>query len=176
MKYTAQLFCLLLLPISIFILSLYVLPKIAVKRTRLIAQVKIEARQEDSRIKKLRDYLQSKNSPIADEAEDIISVADQWGLDYRLFVGISNAESSFCKRSPEGSHNCWGFACFDNQPCHYFKTYKEALESLAGTITNHYAYTDYNRTGSLSDLSKVYLTGNKKRWEGNVQSVINDLN
>lgn len=166
---------LLILPIIVLIVSLYALPKIAVQKAQI--KIKVEAQKPvDPRVATLRHYLQSRASPLAEASEDIIEIADHYGLDYRLFIGIANAESSLGKHIPEGSYNPYGFACFDGQPCHYFKSYKEATESLAGTLTNHYAYAKWNSTGDVNDLAAVYLTGDKKRWVGNVQTVMNDLN
>ena len=56
----------------------------------------------DSRIEILREYLTSKKSPMADEAEVLLQQ-----YHYRLIIGISFAESNFCKHQIR-ANNCWG--------------------------------------------------------------------
>ncbi len=56
----------------------------------------------DPRVDLLQAYLLSKNSPMADEAEVLL---EQYH--YRLILGISFAESNFCKHQIK-PNNCWG--------------------------------------------------------------------
>src|SRR3989344_6013081 len=56
----------------------------------------------DPRAEKMREYLASKNSPLTNYT-DILLEQDN----YRLIIGISFAESNFCKRNIR-PHNCWG--------------------------------------------------------------------
>src|SRR5258708_21797987 len=49
----------------------------------------------------LEKYLRAKGSPLADHV-DAISAQSQW----KLIIGISRAESSFCKH--QVTNNCWG--------------------------------------------------------------------
>jgi len=56
----------------------------------------------DPRVEVLREYLSSKNSPLTDHAETLLKLKN-----YRFVIGISFAESNFCKRNIR-PHNCWG--------------------------------------------------------------------
>ncbi len=56
----------------------------------------------DPRIELLKEYLQNKKSPLAGEAETLLQQ-----YHYRLIIGISFAESNFCKRQIK-PNNCWG--------------------------------------------------------------------
>ena len=56
----------------------------------------------DPRIEILRSYLESKKSPMAPYAEELLEKEH-----YRLIIGISFEESNFCKRNIR-PHNCWG--------------------------------------------------------------------
>jgi len=56
----------------------------------------------DPRVQPLREYLASKNSPMTPHAEELLK-----NYHYRLIIGISFAESNFCKRNIK-PHNCWG--------------------------------------------------------------------
>lgn len=56
----------------------------------------------DPRTAVMRQYLESKKSPLAPFAEEVLQ-----NYHYRLILGISFAESNFCKRNIR-PHNCWG--------------------------------------------------------------------
>ena|SRR3989344_2521358 len=56
----------------------------------------------DARVEKLKTYLVSKKSPLASEAAELLKLQH-----YRLVLGISFAESNFCKHQIR-PHNCWG--------------------------------------------------------------------
>lgn len=57
---------------------------------------------EDPRIDLLRIYLESQHSPLASESEILLQQ-----YHYRLIIGISFAESNFCKIQIK-PNNCWG--------------------------------------------------------------------
>ncbi len=56
----------------------------------------------DLRAEELQKYLELKNSPLAGHVETLLKQDH-----YRLIIGISFAESNFCKRNIR-PHNCWG--------------------------------------------------------------------
>ena len=56
----------------------------------------------DPRTDLMREYLESKNSPLAGHVETLLKLDH-----YQLIIGISFAESNFCKRNIR-PHNCWG--------------------------------------------------------------------
>lgn len=56
----------------------------------------------DPRLESLKNYLESKNSPLAAESEILLKQ-----YHYRLIIGISFAESNFCKKQIM-PNNCWG--------------------------------------------------------------------
>lgn len=62
----------------------------------------VVAEPVDPRIAVLQEYLASKNSPLAPHAEALLKQ-----YHYRLIIGISFAESNFCKHQIR-PHNCWG--------------------------------------------------------------------
>lgn len=65
----------------------------------------------DRRVALLKQYLQSKKSPLAPYADVLVK-----HLHYRLILGIAFAESNFCKRNIK-PHNCWGLG--GGQPAAY---------------------------------------------------------
>lgn len=73
----------------------------------------------DPRIANLEEYLQSKKSPLAAKAEVLL---EQYH--FRLVIGISFAESNFCKHQIR-PNNCWGIG----------GGYPESYPTLADGIT-----------------------------------------
>lgn len=70
--------------------------------TEEVAEVFTPEPAPDKRIPILRSYLESKNSPMAAYADALLQQ-----YHYRLIIGISFAESNFCKYNIR-PHNCWG--------------------------------------------------------------------
>ena len=63
----------------------------------------------DERVTRLRAFLESYNSPLADEAETFVEEADKNNLDWKLVAAIAGVESTFGKQIPPGSYNAWGW-------------------------------------------------------------------
>lgn len=63
----------------------------------------------EARSTQLRRYLEVYRSPLAPSSDLILSVSDQYHLDWRLLTAISGQESTFGKNVPEDSHNAWGW-------------------------------------------------------------------
>lgn len=91
----------------------------------------------DLRAKRLTTFLSKYNSPLTVYAGEIVSLADEYHIDYRLVVAISGVESTFCKAIPYNSYNCWGW----KNGKHAFRSYPDALEKVTKTLSLHY----YNR-------------------------------
>lgn len=62
---------------------------------RLKQQITLSAR--------VRDYLLEANSPLAYHANTLVTQSN-----WKKIIALSNAESSMCRRYPEGKANCWG--------------------------------------------------------------------
>src|SRR5258706_9253508 len=65
--------------------------------------------EPDVRVTRLHSFLQSYDSPLADEAKTFIQEADKNNLDWKLVAAISGVESTFGKQIPPGSYNGWGW-------------------------------------------------------------------
>jgi hypothetical protein len=91
----------------------------------------------DNREKVLRDYLISRNSPLAPHAGTFIATADKYNLDWRLVVSISGLESGFGKHQPTGSHNGWGWG-YSNGTVKHFHSWDEAIEEISYGLRHRY--------------------------------------
>ena len=106
------------------------------------------------------------------EALAIIEIADKYGVDYKILIGIAGAESLFETSGNTTDFNPYGVDCPGSGYCRSFKSYVEATEFLAKTIMTNKTYALWQSTGNLDDLASVYLTGDKVRWTTTVRTYI----
>jgi hypothetical protein len=92
-----------------------------------LAAAEIKAR--DPRVELLEQYLISKRSPLAPHAEMLLTY-----YHYRLILGISFAESNFCKQNIR-PHNCWGIG--GGRP-EVYTDYNHALDRANGLIQRYH--------------------------------------
>lgn len=88
----------------------------------------------DARPELIRRYLEKYQSPLLPYTDIIVTLSDQYGLDFRLIVSIAQCESNLCKKMPEGSYNCWGF---QNGATHFI-SWEQALNQVAKTLKEGY--------------------------------------
>lgn len=91
----------------------------------------------DIRISALKKFLHEIDSPLYDGADDLITVADTYGLDYALIPAIAMQESGGCKTIPQDSHNCWGFGIYGSKVTK-FSSFAEASDRVGKTIKETY--------------------------------------
>lgn len=123
-------------------------PAVVVARQEEVAAAVEEilaAPAPDPRLPVLQSYLAGKRSPMADYAADLLPLPN-----YQLVIGISFAESNFCKYNIR-PYNCWGIG--GGQPEQY-QNYPHAFERANLLITK------YHERG----LTSVELMRN--RWVG----------
>lgn len=86
--------------------------------------------EEDSRAKKLKGFLLANASPMANEADNFIVIADKYNLDWKLLPAIAGVESTFGRFIPNGSYNAYGW----HNGKYYFKSWSDATNSVAEGI------------------------------------------
>jgi hypothetical protein len=97
-----------------------------------------DAKQQDPRVKVLRDYLKGKNSPLSENAQDFVEAADKYNMDWRLVAAISGLESSFGRAYPEGTFNGWGWG-YSKGGVKQFASWKEAIYEINKGLRKNYA-------------------------------------
>ena len=115
-------------------------------------------------------YLLSKGSPMAGTGALFIQAGQQYGMDPRLVVAISGAESSFGAKLC-GTFNAWGWGC-PTSPAQ-FTTWAEGIDTVArglrsgylnaGLITVGAIHQKYAPVGAANDPS-----GLNNNWVQNV--------
>lgn len=88
----------------------------------------------DYRVYKLKSYLESQKSPLADYAEDFVKYADIYEIDWRLVPAITGVESTFGKRIPANSYNAYGWANGEYR----FSSWEDSIEHVSMTLRTKY--------------------------------------
>lgn len=86
----------------------------------------------------LSGYLNWQGSVLANEAGTICSVSKERGIDPFFLTAIAGNESTFCKNTPQGSNNCWGWGVYPGSELRY-PTLKDAIVAVADGLK---AYAD----------------------------------
>ncbi len=66
-------------------------------------QVVIKLKNEIKLTERVREYLESENSPLAGHVPTLLQ-QNNW----KKIIALSNAESSMCRKYPTETNNCWG--------------------------------------------------------------------
>ena len=107
----------------------------------------------DLRAAKIEKFLtRYPDSPLRRHVREILSCADHFGLDYRLYLGIAGAESTFGRRYPKGNYNLTGV-------CNGGKKFASIYDNIYQTnkiIATGKWYRKYRKTRNLRDLVCVY--------------------
>lgn len=111
----------------------------------------------DTRAKVLKAYLDKYNSPLAPFAQDFVTQADAYHLDWKLLVAISGVESTFGKAEP--CINAWGYNIYgDTTRC--FESYPDGIKTISQDIRNKYinkwGVTDVNSLGAIYAASPTW--------------------
>lgn len=95
---------------------------------------------EDNRVKVLRGFLASYDSPLTGSAETFVRTADKYELDWRFVAAISGVESTFGKQIPYESYNAWGWGIYGDNMIR-FTSWDEAIETISKSLREKYIDT-----------------------------------
>ncbi len=127
-------------------------------------------KENDIRVKILRDYLNQYFSPLSANAKDFVEYADAFNLDWRLVASISGVESTFGKFIPNNSYNAWGWGVYGNNVI-LFSSWREGIETVSRGLRENYL----NKIGS----DNIYRIGRwyaaSPRWAANVEFFMNKI-
>ena len=123
----------LLLTISALMPLLFDVAKVqaVVKKPEIVAA---SYKPVDIRIRALQNVLSKYNSPLAPHAATYVTVADKYGVDWKLLPSIAGLESSFGKRQLANSHNSYGWGGGRI----YFASYEEGINKILNTLKTKY--------------------------------------
>ncbi|QQS38373.1 glucosaminidase domain-containing protein [Candidatus Woesebacteria bacterium] len=121
----------------------------------------------DYRTTVLKNYLESKNSPLALYTDELIFEADRNGLDWRLIPAITGVESGFGKRIPPNSHNAYGWAGGKYK----FDSWEQSISIVANTL--RVKYIDKNAL-TVHQIGRIYAPPSQT-WAYNVGYFIKQI-
>ncbi len=130
-----------------------------------------EAQSSDARVEIIRQYLSRYKSPLAINAEYIVQVADEYGLDYRLTTAIAQQESNLCKVIPPGSYNCWGWGIHKAGTLG-FSSYEEGIKEVTQGIAQNYIAKGYDTPEKI--MSK-YTPLSNGSWAKGVETFLGQM-
>jgi hypothetical protein len=125
----------------------------------------------DKRVDHLKAYLESHNSPMADQAHVFIREADRNGLDWKLVAAIAGTESTFGKHIPPGSYNGWGWGIPTGaQSGIGFKNWEQGITTVSEGLKKN--YVDRGAI-TIEQMGRIYAAS--PRWAGNVRFFIQKI-
>ena len=91
----------------------------------------------DARPEIVRQYLSYFNSPLTPYSDEIVEMADKYGIDFRFIPAIAQQESGLCKFIPTGSYNCWGWGITSVSSLG-FDSYSDAIQTVTEGLKSNY--------------------------------------
>lgn len=88
----------------------------------------------DLRAQALKNVLEKYKSPLADSADEFVSYADKYFIDWRLLSAISGVESTFGHSMIDGSHNAYGWGGGRI----YFTSCEDGINKISKSLRENY--------------------------------------
>lgn len=126
---------------------------------------------KDARIEILSTFFKKYKSDLLPFAQDIVSAADKYNLDYRLVPSIAMQESNLCKKAPKDSFNCWGFGIYGKN-LKKFTSYPRAIDAVTRTLS-----LEYKQYGLIepAEIMHKYTPGSNGSWAKGVNQYMAEL-
>ena len=114
----------------------------------------IKAEERNLRAERLEIFLSRycPDSPLRGKGDYIVTSADYYNLDYRLYLSIAGAESTWGKKHPHKSFNYTGI----NNGFRRFASAEDNIDYTHMIIAEKRWYRKYRATKNIDDLVYVY--------------------
>lgn len=129
---------------------------------------KVEAKIDD-RPTRLASFLAEYDSPLVPYAKKFISVADTYGLDWRLLPAIAGTESTFGLHYIIGTYNPFGWGSGRIR----FSSFGQAIETVGRTLYEKY-YKFGTRDLTIEQVGDIYAES--PHWHISVRNWIKRIN
>ncbi|MDO8570527.1 MAG: hypothetical protein Q7R97_02995 [Candidatus Daviesbacteria bacterium] len=123
----------------------------------------------DNRAQNLKKILTSYNSPMADNADDFVRIADKYNLDWKLVAAIAGVESYFGQHVPYNSYNAWGWGVYGTQAI-YFDSWRDGIFTVSEGLRKNYLNKGLNDPYAIN---KVYAAS--PTWGSHVSFFLNEI-
>ena len=111
----------------------------------------------------VREYLESKDSPLAEDVEHVLNLKH-----WKLLIAISAIESQYCKR--QLSFNCWGIG--GDSAYRHYNSFSEAATDADALITR---WQERGRWLTVEDMNCHYVVPCNPNWVRVVNLVLSEL-
>lgn len=161
--------------LSVFSFLVYPVTAKADELIPIAGQNQSALKQVDPRSLALQAYLDYQGSPLKDYTDEIVSVSDQYGLDWKLIPAIAAAESRFGLDIPHGkdgvptSYNAWGWGVFGGNSV-YFSSWSDGIKTVAFGLK-----TQFIDNGMTNPYLMNAHYSSDPNWASNVSYYLTDL-
>ena len=104
-------------------------------------------------------------------ANNVVTAADKYKIDFRLITAIAQQESNLCKIIPPDSHNCWGWGINSNGSLG-FNSYEEAIDTVSKGLKEEYIDKGYTTPEQI--MSK-YTPLSNGSWAFGVNKFLTEM-
>ena len=164
----------ILFVLSFVILSIFILaPKVFAENSSKSSAVLADARSvflSDNRVKILREFLESYDSPLAPFSQEFVENADNYNLDWRLVAAISGVESTFGHQIPSGSYNGWGWGVYGDNVI-YFSSWEDGIQTISKGLRER--YMDQRGATNVYEIGRTYAAS--PTWAVRVEDFMNRI-
>jgi hypothetical protein len=148
---------------SIIAIAIITIISFGFPKTIEIKQVEETIEQPVDVATKIRLFLESKQSPLASDAEYIAKLKH-----WKLLIAISAIESQYCKR--QLGYNCWGIG--GDSAYRYYSSFRAAAQDANDLIEN---WQSKGRWLTVEDMNGSYVVPYSENWERVVKQVLKQL-
>lgn len=122
-----------------------------------------EEQQREILTVQVRQYLESKSSPLASDAEFVTGLKH-----WKLLIAISAIESQYCKR--QLSYNCWGIG--GDSAYRHYSSFQAAAQDANDLIER---WQQKGRWLTVEDMNCHYVVPCNENWVNVVRKVLHEL-
>ena len=133
--------------------------------------ISISVTSSDARVLLVKRFLDEIDAPLAAYSQELVTVADLQGVDYRLVAAIARQESNGCKFIPPESYNCWGWGIHERGTLH-FDSYQQGIETVTAGLKKN--YIDKGLT-SPEEIMQKYAPKSPGTWSNAVSKFLSDM-
>lgn len=125
----------------------------------------------DARPEIVKQYLAYYDSPLTSYADEIVQMADKYGIDFRFIPAIAQQESNLCHVIPPGSYNCWGWGITSVSSLG-FDSYSDGIQTVTKGLKEN--YIDEGLT-TPSEIMTKYTPQSNGSWAHGVSEFMSEM-
>ena len=136
--------------------------------------IETEIKTADARAAIVANFLERHHSPLEPSdhfGQVFVTLADEYGFDFRLLPAIAMQESNLCNKIPAGSYNCLGFGIHERGTL-AFESFDANFERAARELKKF--YIDIGLTTPELIMTK-YTPGSNGSWAESVKQWMSEM-